>query len=97
MESKLEVVGKIDKRVLELKKKKAQLEAQLSDLEKRQKEKNRKEDTRRKVLVGAYVLEMLESDGKDITLNNSILKKELDRFLVRNNDRALFGLEPKEA
>ena len=93
----MEVVGKIDKRVLELKKKKAQLEAQLMDLEKRQKEKNRKDDTRRKVLVGAYVLEMIEEDGKDITLNNSILKKELDRFLVRNNDRALFGLEPKEA
>ena len=42
MESKLEIAGKIDKRVLELKMKKAQLEAQLMDLEKRQKEKNRK-------------------------------------------------------
>lgn len=92
----LEVMGKIDKRVLELKKKKAQLEAQLMDLERRQKERNRKDDTRRKVLVGAYVLEMIEEDGKDITLNEAILRSELDRFLIRNNDRSLFGLEAKE-
>jgi large subunit ribosomal protein L7/L12 len=89
-------MGKIDKRVLELKKKKAQLEAQLMDLERRQKERNRKDDTRRKVLVGAYVLEMIEEDGKDITLNEAILRSELDRFLIRNNDRSLFGLEAKE-
>lgn len=92
----MEVIGKIDKRVLELKKKKAQLEAQLMELERRQKERNRKDDTRRKVLVGAYVLEMIEEDGKNITLNESILRSELDRFLIRNNDRALFGLEAKE-
>lgn len=46
-------------------------------------------DTRRKILAGAVILERMargEFDG---------FKEALNHDLMRENDRALFGLEPK--
>jgi hypothetical protein len=48
----------------------------------------RKDDTRRKILAGAAVLEWAERDGEF----SVELMTELQRFLVRDADRALFGL-----
>jgi hypothetical protein len=48
----------------------------------------RKADTRRKVLTGATVLEWAARDT-DFSVR---LTTELKRFLVRDSDRALFGL-----
>ena len=50
----------------------------------------RKSDTRRKVLAGATVLEWAKLDSEF----SSRLMAELKRFLVRDDDRALFGLPP---
>jgi hypothetical protein len=50
----------------------------------------RKSDTRRKVLAGATVLEWAKRDSEF----SSRLMAELRRFLVREDDRALFGLPP---
>ena len=50
--------------------------------------KTRADDTRRKVLVGALMLDMM---GKNEQTKASIMGK-LDAFLTRPNDRALFGL-----
>jgi hypothetical protein len=50
----------------------------------------RKSDTRRKVLAGATVLEWAKRDSEFSTR----LIAELKRFLVRDDDRALFGLPP---
>jgi len=50
----------------------------------------RKSDTRRKVLASATVLEWAKRDGDF----SSRLMVELKRFLVRDDDRALFGLPP---
>ena len=50
----------------------------------------RKADTRRKVLAGATVLEWAKRDNEF----SSRLMAELKRFLVRDDDRALFGLPP---
>lgn len=51
---------------------------------------HRKDDTRRKILAGAMILERAEKDAA--------FKIELDallaRFLLRDDDRALFGLAP---
>ena len=55
----------------------------------RLKKQKRKEDTRRKILVGAYYLDQAEKKG---TMEK--LKKMMDKFLVRENDRKLFGLSP---
>jgi hypothetical protein len=49
-----------------------------------------KNDTRRKVLAGAAVLEWAKRDNEF----SSRLMAELRRFLVRDADRELFGLPP---
>ena len=50
----------------------------------------RRSDTRRKILAGAMVLEWANKDSEF----SSRLTAELKRFLVRDADRALFGLPP---
>ncbi len=50
----------------------------------------RRDDTRRKVLAGAAVLEWAKRDNEF----SSRLMAELKRFLVRDADRELFGLPP---
>jgi hypothetical protein len=74
-----------------LKRQKQILAARIQKAESLQKQRDRKADTRRKILLGAYFLEKLRKDG---TLES--IKTELDNFLTRNNDRALFGLPALE-
>lgn len=54
---------------------------------------NRANDTRRKILIGAMMLEHME---KNEATKTSVMGK-LDAFLTRPDDRALFGLPPQEA
>ena len=74
-------------------KKLAQLKAHKQKIEARQKTKlqgvARQQDTRRKVLAGAMLLELM---NKDPDLQKQMLGK-LSTFLVRPDDRALFGLK----
>lgn len=51
----------------------------------------RSADTRRKILAGSLILEMMERDEKAKTHFNA----RLDAFLTRTDDRALFGLPEK--
>ena len=53
----------------------------------------RKADTRRKVLAGAAVLDESEHNAKYKTALYGLL----ERFLTREDDRALFGFEPLPA
>jgi large subunit ribosomal protein L7/L12 len=62
----------------ELKKKIASEEAKIKD-------KRRKEDTRRKILVGSYFLEKTNPDD---------LKRYMNEYLTREDDRFLFDLSP---
>lgn len=74
-----------------LKKQREQLNARIQQMESRQKVLDRKKDTRRKILIGAFYWDKLIKDqGLDA------LKKELDSYLTRNSDRALFDLPLKE-
>lgn len=50
----------------------------------------RKNDTRRKILMGAWAFEKAARDN-DFSV---MAKAELNRFLLRDADRALFGLPP---
>ena len=68
-------------------KKHSQLEARIQSLKARESTQKRKNDNRKKILVGAYVLEKHEKAG-----NFQELVAELDKFLIRKNDRVLFGL-----
>jgi len=74
----------------QLKKKQAQLTAQIKDVEAREKEKERKLETRRKILVGSFYLDKAKENG-----SIDQLKNELDSYLTRKDDRALFDLPPK--
>lgn len=70
----------------------AQLEARKKALQARLTKQERAVDTRRKVLLGALVLQRLES-GHDPEFTRRLrdwLKRELPGFLIRANDRALF-------
>jgi len=69
--------------------KKQKLEQQIANAKARVKKKERAVDTRKKILVGAYFLEVKYKDKEEDLI------KLLDGFLIRDNDRALFGLTPK--
>lgn len=51
---------------------------------------NRARETRRKILAGALIIEIME---KDEAAKNRFMK-QLDGYLKRDDDRALFNLEP---
>ena len=54
--------------------------------------RERKTETRRKILVGAMVLSHVDQKPE----SNAALLRDLDEFLERDRDRALFKLSPKE-
>jgi len=72
-----------------LKKKQQQIETRIQTLEAAEKTRERKRETRRKILVGAYYLDQAKEGGKwdDIV-------KHMDGYLKRNTDRVLFDLKP---
>jgi len=70
-------------KVKQLKARKAQIDAR--ERAKVSKEK-RAEDSRRKILIGAYVLSMKDREQ---------IQKMMDQYLSEDRDRALFGLPPK--
>jgi hypothetical protein len=75
-----------------LKEQKAKLDARIQLIEARAKTQERKDDTRKKILVGSYYL--------DNSIKNNSMKeinKLMDEYLTRDTDRALFGLAPIES
>jgi hypothetical protein len=79
-------------KLVRLKAKQAQLAARIRQEENRARTRERKEDTRRKILAGAAVLDEAEHHPEF----NVALIGLLGRFLLRPDDRALFGLLPSE-
>lgn len=70
----------------------AHLEAQRKSLQSKLGKQERAKDTRRKVLLGAFVLHRLEK-GQDAFSKEELpawLKKELPGFITREDDAALF-------
>ncbi len=78
-------ISALEERLKQLKAKQQRVEARRRTLESR---RARKEDTRRKVLVGAIVLARVEQ-GR---LPEAELRSWLDEALERADDRALFDL-----
>jgi len=66
---------------------KERLEARVKLIKYRTLNQERKNDARRKILAGAYILHKCESDN---TLGAFI--QELNQFLTRDTDKALFKL-----
>jgi hypothetical protein len=66
------------------------LNAQIRQMQARENKKKRRDDTRRKILVGAAVLDEAETN---VSYKNALYDL-LARFLSRTDDRALFGFPP---
>lgn len=80
----------MSKRLEDLLKKREQLNAQIQKLRARQSAQERKEETRRKILLGALVKEMM-AKGE---LDEMMIMKRLSGFLTRDIDRKLFDFPP---
>lgn len=72
-----------------LKEKHLQLAARIQRLEAAEKHAERKKDTRRKILIGAYYLDKARKENTE-----TALAEVLSDYLKRDQDRALFGLSP---
>lgn len=68
--------------------KRQQLNAQIQALKAQESKQKRKEETKKKVLVGSVVLKMLETGE----MPQERLAQILDKHLTRDADRALFEL-----
>jgi len=81
-----------DPRLEKLKQQQAQLAAKIKNIEAREREKERKNDTRRKVIAGALALHHMEKNpNSDFA---KLLGRLLDEYVTRANERDLFGLPP---
>ena len=69
------------------------INARLASVKAKIKEAERKKDTRKKILIGAMVLNELKNKPKDKDLK-LWLNKNMDNFLTRDDDRNLFDLKP---
>ena len=84
--------SKIKAQEEKLKQLKAQRQAALARERAKEKEQARKDDTRRKILIGSCMLKIVEND----TVAHEKLMAQLDKYLTENRDRELFNLPLKE-
>ncbi len=80
-------------RLEQLLKKQEELKAQIRKEKNKLSQAERKKDTRRKILLGALMMEMMNSGE----LDEKKIMKRLDSFLSRNTDRQLFDLTLKKS
>ena len=87
--------SKLDERIATLETKLSQLKVRQQRAEARARalvsRRARKDDTRRKILVGAILLAKIDQGE----FENRTLRRWLDKALTRKDDRALFGLDQK--
>jgi hypothetical protein len=90
------VQAKIDAIMAEAKRKADQLRAKEELIQARKLQaiikKDRASDTRRKILAGALILEMMEKNAD----TKARYMVHLDKYLTRADDRELFGLPAKD-
>ncbi|WP_407603158.1 mobilization protein [Acinetobacter pittii] len=84
---KLTLEQKIEQQEQKLKQLKAQKNAAEAREKARKKEQDRKDDTRRKILLGSYLIKKMEDEN-----NKQKILGELKEYLTEERDRKLFGL-----
>ena len=88
---------KLDKKIEAQLERLKQLKAQKQAIEARerakQKEQDRKDDTRRKILLGSYLIKKMESNEA----NKQKILADLNEYLTEDRDRKLFGLSNHDA
>ena len=77
-------IDKLDEKIKQLQEKKKQIQA-------RDTAKQRKEDTRKKILIGGTIMSAIKTNK----MQWNTIKTLLDESLTRDNDRALFDLPKK--
>lgn len=82
---------KIEKQQERLNQLKAQKQAVIARDKARQKEQERKDDTRRKILLGSLALKKMEDEAEKIKIF-----ADLNEYLTENRDRKLFHLEKND-
>lgn len=80
-----------EERLTALKARRDALDARLKALAAKQTERSRKADTRRKILVGALLLDRMERQDNQGQRLREWLTRELPGFLQRDDDRTLFN------
>ena len=78
---------KIEAQLEKLKQLKAQKQAIEARERTKQKEQQRKDDTRRKILLGSYLIKKMQNEA-----NKEKILAELNEYLTEDRDRLLFGL-----
>ena len=84
--------AKPEDRIRKLEEQRARINAEIQRVRGRESQEERKRETRRKILAGAMVLDRVAR--KD--LSEKLFKADMDHFLEREQDRALFGLPPRQ-
>lgn len=79
---------KIEAQLERLKQLKAQKQAIEARERAKQKEQDRKDDTRRKILLGSYLIKKMESNEA----NKEKILADLNEYLTEDRDRKLFNL-----
>ena len=79
---------KIEAQLEKLKQLKARKQAIEARERSKQKEQERKDDTRRKILLGSYLIKKMQSNEA----NKEKILTELNEYLTENRDRQLFDL-----
>lgn len=88
MSSTLETLEQQEKKALEkLQAIKARKQAIVNREKSKQKEQERKDDLRRKILLGSYLLKKMENEA-----NKEKILAELNEYLTEDRDRILFDL-----
>ena len=82
-----------EERLQALLEQRAEIDARLERLRSQDAMKRRKEDTRKKILLGAVLLKEL---GQNDELRELVMGQLLPRELKAPRDRAVFGLPPLE-
>ncbi|UXI53220.1 mobilization protein [Acinetobacter variabilis] len=83
---------KIEAQLEKLKQLKAQKQAIEARERTKQKEQERKDDTRRKILLGSYLIKKMQNEA-----NKEKILAELNEYLTESRDRQLFNLPDIEA
>ena len=78
---------KIEAQLEKLKQLKAQKQAIEARERTKQKEQQRKDDTRRKILLGSYLIKKMQNEA-----NKEKILVELNEYLTEDRDRKLFNL-----
>lgn len=82
-----DIEKKIEAQLEKLKQLKAQKQAIEARERTKQKEQQRKDDTRRKILLGSYLIKKMQNEA-----NKEKILAELNEYLTEDRDRKLFNL-----